>query len=52
MKTNQNYYSQTLVVYYMELKLKVPAKILAAIKKCLISVIIGFRQNIKIIQTN
>ena len=40
MTTNQNYYSQTLVVQYMKLKLNMPMKILAATKKCLILVII------------
>ena len=40
MTTNQNYYSQTLVVQCMKLKLNMPMKILAATKKCLILVII------------
>ena len=52
MITNQNYYSQTPVVYCMKLKLKISMKILAAIKKCLISVIIGLSLNTMIIQTN
>ena len=40
MTTNQNYYSQTLIVQCMKLKLNMPMKILAAMKKCLILVII------------
>ena len=36
----------------MKLKLKISAKILAAITKCLISVIIRLSQNAIIIQTN
>ena len=36
----------------MKLKLKMPIKILAAIKKCLISVIIQLGQNIMMVQTN
>ena len=45
----QEYYSQTTIVECMKVKLKVPMKILATIKKCL--VIIQLSQNIKIIQT-
>ena len=37
---NQSYYSQTLIVYCMRLKLNMSIKILAAMKKCLILVII------------
>ena len=40
MTTNQNYYSQTLIVQCMKLKLNMSMKILAAMKKCLILVII------------
>ena len=36
MKTNQNYYSQALIVEYMKLKLKMSMKVLTAISKCLI----------------
>ena len=50
--TNQNYYSQTLIFLCMKLKLKMSLKILAAIKKCLISVIIRLSQNTIMIQTN
>ena len=35
---NQNYYSQTLIVHCMKSKLKMLVTILAAIKKCLMSV--------------
>ena len=44
--------SQTLIVYSMKLKPKMPVKILALIKKCLISAIIRLSQNIMMIQTN
>ena len=50
MTTNQNYYSHTLIVECMKLKLKM-LKILAAIKKRLILIIILLRQNNMIIQT-
>ena len=50
MTTNQNHYSQTLIVQCMKLKLKMSMKILAVIKKCSISVIIQLNQNIMIIQ--
>ena len=43
--TNQKYYSQTLIIQCMKLKLKMFMKILAAIKKCLILVIIRVKQN-------
>ena len=39
MRTNKNYYSQTLIVSCMKLKLKMSMKILVALNKCLISVI-------------
>ena len=45
-------YSQRLIVQYMKLKLKVSIRILAVIKKCLISVIVRLSQNIIMIQTN
>ena len=45
----QEYYSETTIVECMKVKLKVPMKILATIKKCL--VIIQLSQNIKVIQT-
>ena len=48
----QNYYSQTLIVGCMKLKLKMSIKILATIKKCLIVVIIPLNQNTMRIQTN
>ena len=51
MRTNKNYYSQTLRVSCMKLKLKMSMKILVALNKCLISVI-RLTQNIMIIQTN
>ena len=51
MRTNKNYYSQTLIVSCMKLKLKMSMKILVALNKCLISVI-RLTQNIMIIQTN
>ena len=52
MTTNQNYYSQTLTVQCMKLKLKMSMKILVAIKKYLISVIIQLSQNTTTIQIN
>ena len=51
MTTNQYYYSQTLIVKCTKLKLKMPTKVLATIKKCLLLVIIRASQN-TIIQTN
>ena len=48
----QSSYSQRLIVQYMKLKLKVSIRILAVIKKCLISVIVWLSQNIIMIQTN
>ena len=48
----QDYYSQTLTVSFMKLKLKMSIKVLAAIKKCLTLVIIQLSQNILIIQAN
>ena len=50
--TTQNSYSQTLIVYCIKLELKMSMKILAAIKKCLILVIIRLSQNTIIIQTS
>ena len=47
---NKNYNLQTLIV--IKLKLKMSAKILAAIKKCLILVIIRLSQNTVMIQIN
>ena len=44
MTINQNYYSQTLIVQCMKLKPKISTKILAAIKKSLISLIIQLSQ--------
>ena len=52
MVTTQNLYLQTLIVYCMKLKLKMSIKILAAIKKSLILVIILLSQNTMMIQTN
>ena len=52
MTTNQNYYSQRLIVSRMKLKQMMCTKILAAIKKCLILVIIRLSQNAMITQTN
>ena len=52
MTTNQNYYSQTLIVWCMKLKLRRSMKTLAAIKKCLILVNIRLIQNTMIIPTN
>ena len=52
MTTNQNYYSQTLTVQCMKLKLKMSMKILVAINKYLISVIIQLGQNTTTIQIN
>ena len=52
MKTNQSYYSQTLIVEYLELKLKISMKILAAINKFLISEIIPLSQSTMIIEIN
>ena len=52
MVATEDYYSQTLLVYCMKLKLKMSMKILATIKKCLILVIIPLSQNIMIIQIN
>ena len=52
MTTNQSYYLQTLIVQCMKLKLKISMNILAAIKKCLILVIIRLSQNTVMIQTN
>ena len=49
---NSNSYSQTLIVKFMELKLKMSIKILAGIKKCLILLIIWLSQNTMIIQRN
>ena len=48
----QDYYSQTLTVSFMKLKLKMSIKVLATIKKCLTLVIIQLSQNILIIQAN
>ena len=50
MATNQNYYSQTLIVSCMKLKLKMSMNNLAAIKKCLISLVFQLNQNTVIIQ--
>ena len=52
MGTNQNYYSQTLIVQCMKLKLNMSTKISAAIKKCSILEIIRLSQNTMIIQAN
>ena len=52
MTTNQNYYSQTLLMQCIKLKLKMSMKVLATIKKCLILVVIRNSQNTMIIQTN
>ena len=48
--TNQNYYSQTLIVLCKKLKQKVSKKTLAEIKRCWISIIIQLKQNAMIIQ--
>ena len=50
MITNQNYYSQILIVSYKKLKLKISKKILTAVKKCLVLVIIW--QSTMMIKTN
>ena len=50
MTIDQNYYLQTLIVKCIKLKLKTSARVLAALKKCLISVIIQLSQNNMIIQ--
>ena len=50
MVTTQEYYSQTLIVGCMRLKLRVSIKIFAVIKKCLILVIIRPSQNTMMIQ--
>ena len=47
---NENYNLRTLIV--IKLKLKMSTKILAAIKKCLILVIIRLSQNTVMIQVN
>ena len=52
MAITQDYYSQTMLVQWVTWKLKMPIKILAAIKKCLTLVITQISQNIMIIQTN
>ena len=52
MTTNQNYYSQTLLMQCIKLKLKMSMKVLATIKKCLILAVIRNSQNTMIIQTN
>ena len=52
MTKNQNYYSQTLIVKCRKSKLKMSMKILAAVKKFLILLIIELRQNTMMIQTN
>ena len=52
MITTQNSYSQKLTVLCIKLKPKMSMKILAAIKKCLILVIISLSQNTMMIQTN
>ena len=50
--TAQGYYSQTVIVQCMKLKRKIFIKILAAIKKFLILVIITLSQNTMLIQKN
>ena len=50
--TNQNYYSETLVVSCKKLKLKMSMNILVAIKGSLILLIIRLSQNTMMIQTN
>ena len=52
MTTSQNYYTQTLTVKCIKLKLKMSTKILATIKKCFMSIIMQLSQNTMIIQTN
>ena len=52
MVKTKDYYSQTLILWCMKLKLKISKKILAKIKKCFTLVIIQLSQNIMIIQTN
>ena len=52
MTTNPNYYSKTMVVQCLKLKLKIFAKRLEVIKKCLISVLIQLNQNTIIIRKN
>ena len=49
---SQDYYSQTLIVQFRKLKLKMSIKIAATTKKCLTLVTIQLSQNIKIIRTN
>ena len=51
MVTTQDYYSQTLIVQSMKLKVKMSMKILATIKKCFTVVIIEVTQNM-ITQSN
>ena len=50
--TTQGYYSLTLIVWSMKLKLKMFIKILGKTRKCLTLVIIQLSQNIMMIQTN